>query len=139
MDEQASDTKAPEQLRQQLRDVRRGMLHLHKGLLDAERAAYEQANGQVTSGQMLQLVINHEQFAWLHAISELIVRIDELFDADEPLTTAEAQSLLAQVRALLQPSEEGSGFQRKYYDALQRDPDTVLAHRDVTKSLATLA
>lgn len=137
MDDQASTTKAPEQLRQQLRDVRRGMLHLHKGLLDAERAAYEAAHGQVTSGEMLQLVINHEQFAWLHAISELIVRIDELFDADEPLTTGDAQSLLAQVRELLKPSEEGSGFQRKYYEALQRDPDTVLAHRDVTKNLGT--
>lgn len=126
------DTNAPESTVRRLRDLRRGLLRLHKALLDTERAAYEQVYGRVSSGELLQLVINHEQFAWLHAVSELIVRIDEILDADEPLTTSEAEAVLAQARALLKPSETGSEFAQRYYAALQRDPATVLAHREVT-------
>ena len=118
-----------------LRELRRALLHLHKALLDAERASYEQAHDRVSSGELLQLVISHEHFAWLHSISELIVRIDELLDADEPATTGDVESLLAQVRALLKPSETGTEFERKYYAALQAEPAVVLAHREVTPLL----
>jgi hypothetical protein len=111
------------------------LLRLHKALLDDERLAYERVYGQVTGGELLQLVINDEQFAWLHSISELIVRIDEMLDAEEPVTSADAETLLTQTRALLRPAEEGTDFERKYYAALQRDPDIVLAHREVTKIL----
>lgn len=131
MDELISDSPAPERALKRLRDLRRGLLHLHKVLLDLERAAYEQVTGRVSSGELLQLVISHEQFAWLHSISELIVRIDELLDSDEPATTGEANSLLAQARAMLKPSETGGEFERKYYAAIQRDPDVVLTHREV--------
>jgi hypothetical protein len=130
------DTDAPESTLQRLRVLRRGLLHLHKVLLDAERAAYEQVMGRVSSGELLQLVINHEQFAWLHSISELIVRIDELLDSDEPATTSEAKLLFAQARAMLKPSETGGEFERRYHVALQRDPDVLLAHREVTKTLS---
>ncbi len=126
---------APEETLQSLRGLRRGLLHLHKALLDDERAWYEQAHGIVSSGELLQLVISHEQFAWLHAVSELIVRIDELLDADEPATANEAQALLAQARALVRPAAEGTEFQRKYFAAIQREPAVALAHRDVTKLL----
>jgi hypothetical protein len=127
---------ASEDTLKQLRELRRGLLRLHKVLLDDERAIYEQAHGHVSSGDMLRLVISHEHFAWLHSISELIVRIDELMDADDPLSGADAEVLLAEARALLKPSETGGEFQRKYYAALQREPDAVLAHRDVTLILS---
>src|SRR3954467_13017480 len=90
---------------ERLRGLRHSLLHLHKVLLDDERAAYERVHGQVNSGELLQLVINHEQFAWLHSISELVVEIDEMFDADEPLTSEAAASLIENARALLTPSE----------------------------------
>ena len=131
----AGDSFAPESTLRRLRDLRRALLHLHKALLDSERAAYEQVHGSASSGELLQLVLNHEQFAWLHSISELIVRIDELLDADEPVTTNDAGILLAQTRALLKPSETGNDFERRYYAALQREPAVVLAHREVTKIL----
>lgn len=129
---------ASEQTIQLLRDLRRGLLRLHKALLDKERDAYEQVHGRVSSGELLQLVINHEQFAWLHSVSEFIVRTDEMLDAgaDEPASTNEAENLLAQARALLKPSETEGEFERRYYAALQRDPDTVLAHREVMRILS---
>ena len=129
------DNPAPEFTLGRLRELRDGLLRLHKVLLDSQRAVYEQVMGRVTSGELLQLVINHEQFVWLRSISEFIVRIDEMLDADEPVMTSDAESLLAQARALLRPAEEGGEFGRKYYAALQRDPDAVLAHREVTRIL----
>lgn len=119
-----------------VRELRTLLLRLHKALLDAEREAYERAHSQVAAGELLQLVINDEQFAWLRPVSELIVRIDETLDADEPATDADARALLAQAQALLKPAEAGGGFGQKYFAAIQRSPDVVLAHREVTRLLS---
>ena len=135
MSETKTGGPVPEAVLKRMRELRLGLLRLHKTLLDDERLAYERVYGQVTSGELLQLVINHEQFAWLRSISEFIVRIDEMLDADEPVTNADAESLFNQARALLKPSEDGTDFERKYFAALQRNPDILLAHREITKTL----
>jgi hypothetical protein len=128
-------TELSEVTSQTLRDLRRSLLRLHKTLLDRETAAYEQSRGSVSRGELLQLVINHEQFAWLHTISELIVRIDEVLSPKEPAVEADAQELFGQARGLLAPSETGNEFQRRYYDALQSEPEAVLGHREVMQLL----
>ncbi len=87
----------------------------------------------------MQLVINHEQFAWLRPVSELIVRIDEMLDADEPATAADAEALLAGTRTLLTLSETGNGFGQKYFAAIQQVPDVVLVHREVTRLLSAVS
>ncbi|QLE58564.1 hypothetical protein [Nostoc sp. TCL26-01] len=121
---------------QYLSNLRNKLLRLHKVLLDAERITYEQVRGRVSSGEFLQLVIGHEQFAWLHCISELVVQIDEILAADEPLSIDSVKALTAHIRTLLSPSEEGNTFARKYYTALQDEPSVVLAHADVSQLLA---
>ena len=121
--------------REQLRDLRRTLLRLHKLLLDIERAAYEKARGRVSPGELLQLVINHEQFAWLHAISELIVRIDESLDSKDGLTAIDAGALLDETKALLSPSEKETSFAKRYLQVLQDVPEAVLAHREVLQIL----
>jgi hypothetical protein len=136
MSEPKTGEPVPEAVLRRMRELRLGLLRLHKTLLDAESESYERAHGQVTGGELLQLAINHEQFAWLHPVSELIVRIDELLDADEPATADDAEALLAGARALLKPSETGGGFGQKYFAAIQREPDVVLAHREVTRLLS---
>lgn len=122
---------------QLLTDIRIKLLHLHKLLLDTERIRYEQVRGRVSKGELLQLVINHDQFAWLHQLSELIVQIDELIHSDEPVTSEAIAALIADVRILLTPDEAGNDFAVKYDAAFQRNPDVVLAHADVVALLAT--
>ena len=122
---------------QYLRDLRNKLLGLHACLLETERITYEQVRGRVSRGELLQLVLEHEQFAWLHRISELVVQIDEMLSADEPVSLDVGQNLIANVRTLLTPSELGNGFARKYYNALQREPSVVLAHAEVSKLLAS--
>ena len=54
-------------------------------LLDDARAAHEMDRGRIASNaNLLQLVINDPWFAWLHPLSELVVRIDETIEADSP-------------------------------------------------------
>ena len=82
--------------------------------------------GRVPSNAtLLQLVINDPWFAWLHSLSELVVRIDETVEPDSPATDADAATLIDQVEKLLTASETGEGFHRRYYDALQRQPAVV--------------
>jgi hypothetical protein len=104
---------------------------------DTERIRYEQVRGQVSKGELLQLVINHDQFAWLHHLSELIVQIDELIHSDETITSKAIAPLIADVRILLTPDEAGNDFAVKYNAAFQRNPDVVLAHADLVTLLAT--
>src|SRR5262245_9496348 len=114
-----------------LRDLRTRLLALHKTLLNAERVAYERTHGVLSNGDMLQLVIDHEQFAWLHKISELIVRIDEMLEPESSSSEDGTTVLVAEVRKLLSPDEQAEGFARKYFHGLQHDPEAVLAHRSV--------
>ncbi len=128
-----------EQNRARLRELRAKLLQLHKVLLDDARAAYEMDRGRVPSNaSLLQLVINDPWFAWLHSLSELVVRIDETIEADSPATDADAAALINEVEKLLTASENGEGFHRRYYDALQRQPAVVLAHADVRRVIKSM-
>ncbi len=133
-----SDHEIHESTLQRLIQLRQPLLHLHKTLLDCEREAYERTYGRVdNSYEVLQLVMHHPWFAWLHNLSELMVQIDEMLDAKEPLTESEAVAVLDQGRVLLTPSETGSGFQKKYFNSMQQSPDVVMAHSEVLKNLGT--
>jgi catechol 2,3-dioxygenase len=128
-----------EQNRARLRELRAKLLQLHKVLLDDARASYEMDRGRVPSNaSLLQLVINDPWFAWLHSLSELVVRIDETIDNDSPATDADAAALINEVEKLLTASENGEGFHRRYYDALQRQPAVVMAHADVRRVIKSM-
>ncbi len=128
-----------EDVKIKLGDLRTRLLHLHKVLLDDARAAYELDRGRVASaGHLLQLVIDDPWFAWLHALSGLIVRIDEGIGRESNATMADAVALVDQVEQLLTASEEGEGFSRRYFEALQRQPAVVLAHADVRRGLKAM-
>jgi hypothetical protein len=77
-------------------------------------------------------------FAWLHKLSEFVVLIDETLDAKEPPGRIEAEGLIAQAWDMLAPDETGTGFARRYFEALQRDPDVVLAHAKTRKLLTSI-
>ena len=127
-------TPEHESIRQRLSDLRNALLNLHKALVDSERVSYEATVGQIQSpNQFLQLLTNDPWFAWLQPFSQLIVATDVALEEKEPLTAASVDALVKQTRLLLVASEEGEGFSRHYFDALQRDPDVVLAHAEAAR------
>jgi hypothetical protein len=127
--------------RQLLTDLRRTLLHLHKTLLDWERAAYERIHGRVSGHELLHATLTDPQFAWLRSISELIVRIDEMLGADAAAgrqgqpTVMDAAGIVSQARMLVVPDEAGTPYAQRYHAALQEHPDAVFAHRAVTAVL----
>jgi len=134
-----STENASDLTRQGLKDLRHGLLRLHKLLLDLERRDYERARGRIgNSYEFLQLVLKDPWFDWLHRLSELIVQIDEALDtreSDTPMTEDDAKALIERSRMLLAPSETGTEFQKNYFLALQRSPDVVLLHSEVMRML----
>jgi hypothetical protein len=125
--------------RERLQELRNGLLKLHKALLDSERAAYERDVARITStGEYLRLVLHDPWFGWLHELSKFIVLIDETVDFEDPATPEDADRLIARARELIAPSENGAVFARSYFEAMQRDPGAVLAHRDMMRVFAAL-
>ena len=119
------------------RSFARGLLALHKSLLDDARATYEMDRGRVGSpGNLLQLVINDPWFAWLHQLSELVVRIDEATTARLGVHRGgcarhcSIRSIDCSCRpkpAIRSPDAT--------IEALQRQPAVVLAHGAVKRVL----
>ncbi|MCU0523795.1 MAG: hypothetical protein MUF72_03110 [Elainella sp. Prado103] len=121
---------------QRLRELRSLMLRLHKALLHSERIVYEQFYGRIpSSGEFFRLVIEHEWFSWLRPMSQFIVQIDDVLNSKEPMTLGQADELLDQARTMLQPSAEGTSAEKRYFRAIQRDPDIALMHAEVTRLL----
>ena len=117
-----------------LRGVRLKLLQLHQTLVEMERKRYEKTHGRVNSGELLQLVINHPEFAWLRMISALVVQSDEMLDADEPTAETDVTNLITGARQLFTESVD-QDFQRKYQAALQQEPEVVMAHSALMKLL----
>jgi hypothetical protein len=141
----SSNNSTPDLTKQRLTDLRNGLLSLHKTLLDSERGTYERDIARIgSSGELLKLVLYDPWFAWLHELSEFVVLIDETLDArdktdpSEPPPAIDAERFIAQASELLAPNENGTGFAKRYFEALQRDPDVVLAHARMRKILASL-
>jgi hypothetical protein len=135
--------------RESLSQVRRTLLDLHKALIERERAAYEKGHGAVTPGEMLQLLIRDPAFSWLHPISELIVRLDELIsnanDRRRPTparpamtpdqVNAEAEMLMTETRELLTAGDAPGGFRQHYDSVLEAAPAIMAMHRAVISAL----
>ena len=122
--------------REKLVAVRLTLLRLHKTLLDMERRDYERVNGHVTTGELFRLVIDHEQFAWLHNISEFVVRLDEALAGETPVTPGDTHGAIMLARKMFAPSESGDAFQKRYFDAIQRDPAVVIEHAELARLFA---
>jgi len=71
--------------------------------------------------------------AWLHNISEFVVRIDETLAAKEPVTPEYTSGAFSLARKMFVPTESGDSFQKKYFDAIQRDPAVVIDHAELAR------
>lgn len=120
---------------QQLSNLSAALLVLHKELLGVARAIYEREVEPIQSpNHFLQLLTGDPWFAWLSPLSQLIAAMDEAVDSKKPVPEADIQALVNQARVLLVASENGVGFSKHFYNALQDNHDVVLAHANVVKN-----
>lgn len=123
-----------DETRERLRDLSARLVELHRALLAHARRAYEGTYGPTTAHELLRLVIDHEEFAWLRLLSSMIARIDEALDADGSTAEMDAERFFRETYRLLRAG--GSRvFEEKYRDALQQSPEAVMAHADVMRVL----
>ena len=119
--------------RQKLVALREALLRLHKSLLEMERREYEKLHGKVTAGELFRLVVDDAQFAWLHNISEFVVRIDENLESDKGASEEDSSGSMLLARKMFTPTESGDSFQKRYYDAIQKDPSVVMEHAELAR------
>jgi len=119
--------------RRKLVALREALLRLHKSLLEMERREYQKVHGSVSAGELFQLVVDDPQFAWLHNISEFVVRIDEALAAETEISLEDTRGAIFLARKIFAPTETGDGFQKKYFDAIQKDPAVVIEHADLVR------
>jgi hypothetical protein len=111
-----------------MRDIREALLGLHHALVEWQRRVHERMHGRISATELLQVLLQDAEFAWLRPISESIVHIDQML-ADEAV--ADEDGVLVQVRALASPDADGTPYAQRYLQAIQESPDAVLAHRDL--------
>jgi len=119
--------------REQLVALRSALLRLHKSLIDMERRIYEKEFGAVNTGEFFRLVVDHPQFAWLHNISEFVVRLDETLTGEAQVVPADANTAMSLARKMFTPTVAGDAFQKKYFDAIQSDPNVVMEHGELAR------
>jgi hypothetical protein len=124
-----------ESQRRLLTELREALIPLHRTILEWERAAYERVHGRTGPAEILKVIVEDPQFAWLRPVSELIARIDDVLQADGPDVRVDVDGIVTQARTLIAPDEEGTLYARRYHAALQEVPDVVFAHRRVTAVL----
>lgn len=119
-----------------LKEARLQLLRLHKLLIDIERNRFETQNGQVSSGQFLNLLLNEPSLQWLRKFSTLIVEIDEMLDLDDAYTEDMIEKYLSQIRKLINFDSDDEEFASKYKISLQTDADVAVKHSEIRKLLA---
>lgn len=122
--------------REKLVALRSALLRLHKTLIDMQRRIYEKEFGAVNVGEFFRLVVDHPQFAWLHNISEFVVRLDEALTGEAQIAPADADTAISLARKMFTPTAAGDAFQKKYFDAIQSDPNVVMEHGELARVFA---
>lgn len=133
----AQPTRTPDPLRSPMVELRRGLMRLHKALIDSERAIYEQTAGPQSNVQLLQALMEDAFFAWLRPFSRLITEIDGALHEGDPLTLESARGYIAQAHELVSaPADGADGAGARYEQARQRDPGVLFAHTEMHRTLA---
>ncbi|HEV7643653.1 MAG TPA: hypothetical protein VGO50_06860 [Pyrinomonadaceae bacterium] len=125
-----------QELKDRLLELRLKILQQHKIMMEFERREFEALFGRVNAGELLQLLINHAQFAWLHRLSEFVVLIDEtMADKEFPLTDQNAEDYIAQARAIFDPENPDLEFRERYQAVVEDDPEAFIKHGEIKKLL----
>src|SRR4051794_39205794 len=123
-----------------LAGVSEALRELHKELLALARQEVETAEGQrLTAFEMFRRAVNDAVFAWLRPVSELIVDIDELVEAEPPPNAREAAAVREEIEQVVFGPEGSPGdFAQRFHAQLERFPQLVVLEADLRRRLAAL-
>ena len=117
--------------RDQLQQVRDVLLELHRALLALESETRGRDNRPVSPQQLLRLLLESDELAWLRPISSLIAEMDVLLDADHVPSAWAYKDLLRQAVRMFQLEDEAAEFTLKYREALQQSLEVAGRHGEL--------
>ena len=116
-----------------MNDISGELRRLHKALVEFEAEDFRLPGDPF---QLLNLVVNHPHFAWLHALSELMVEMDASIDSDEIIDSNKAAAFKAMIETLIGPRFPSNPlFRERYMVLLQQSPVVVMAHGELRRVL----
>jgi hypothetical protein len=119
--------------------LRDRLLSLHKQLMVAERARYESEGHVVRSPlHFLQLLTEHERFAWLRQLSQLVVKMDEAMETKPAMSRDRADDLAREALDLLTLGDGSGSFSERYASLRKGNADLGEAHAQLMNLFATL-
>lgn len=130
--------REPNPARDQLAEVRRALMRLHKALIDSERPRFEaHRGGAVNNTQLLGALLEDPFFQWMRPFSQLMAAMDEALFGDEAVTAESARGFVEQAQALVAvpdnvPPDDAPPYER----ARQRDNAVLFAHTELTRRVA---
>lgn len=112
---------------------------LHSVLLKRARDEYEAAHAVTLSpGELLNKLTTDAEFAWLRSLSELMVDLDVIRDADAVQRDALIPAIRAAVEHVIaapKPTEIASDFAQQYWPRIHADPHVTMAHAAVKQAI----
>jgi len=129
-------TESPAELTLKLQSLSRALQQLHFHVLEVER----QFEPGLTALEWMGRLANDPGWAWLRAISSLIVDIDHALTAEAELTEQEAAAVAAQVRDVLfgEGDQRNEDFLSRYRPLLQMSASLASCHGEVKRLLDTI-
>jgi hypothetical protein len=112
---------------------------LHRALMERARRDYEREHLVVLDpGELLRLLTTDAQFEWLRGLSELMVDIDVVREAEpelmDELSTA-VRSAVEHFVSAPKTSDSAGAFAQRYWPYIQDDPHVAMAHAGVKQAL----
>lgn len=124
-------------MKSKLNNLIKLLLNIHKFLLDLEKSSYETKNGLISNNQeYFNLVINHEDFKWLRALSEIIALIDEESE-QENINKQKVRDLLTNLKNLLIKDKDNE-FSLRYSFALDSNKDLFDLNLELNSELENI-
>ena len=112
---------------------------LHRTLMERARRDYEQERGvELGAGQLLGLLVNDPYFAWLRALSEVMVEVDMIAEGEDAVKAEAAGTVRGVVENLLavaKPGDTTSPFSDRFWPYVREDPHIAMALADVKRAL----
>jgi hypothetical protein len=123
-------------LRKDLEAISRALQALHRQVLETE-GAYLPGRSPL---ELLDRLVRDPAWAWLRALSTLIVELDEALAKDTDVTASDAAAAAGHVRALVfglgEPRDEA--FLGRYRPLLQLSPALASAHGELKRLIDAL-
>jgi hypothetical protein len=122
--------------RNELKDLSRALLAVHRSLLHFQKEIQESLDERRMSAyDALHASINHPDYEWLKGLTTIISSIDEQIDHADGSITEFQNAVVKELKALFGESDMHPAFKQRVENAMLKDPRLCLQVADLKTQL----